>query len=84
MFTRPMSDKEMEEHHTRYVIMCWVDVRPFSMARHTGFQYFIGGLCPSYVQSIIHHTTMERILDELAEKVRIAIIAKLERHTSTL
>lgn len=51
--------------HTRYVIMCCVDMRPFSMAFQPGFRYFVGGFSPAYVQSTIHHETMERILDRI-------------------
>lgn len=83
MLIRPITAKEKEELHTRYVIMCCVDIRPFSMASQPGFQYFIGGLHPSYAQSTIHHSTMERILDDLAKKVRAGIIAKLEEHINS-
>lgn len=46
MFVRPMSNKEREAQHTRYVIMCCVDMRPFSMAFQPGFRYFVGGFLP--------------------------------------
>ena len=78
MFNRPMSTKEKEEQHTRYVIICCVDVRPFNLARQSRFQTFIGGLCPAYVQTTIHHDTMSRILDGLADAVRDSIIAKFK------
>lgn len=79
MFVRDMSATEREKQHMKYVIMCCVDVRPFSMAMNVGFQYFIAGLSPSYARSAIHHTTIERILDRLADDVRLAIIAKLKK-----
>ncbi|CAN0446287.1 unnamed protein product, partial [Pylaiella littoralis] len=58
--------------------MCCVDVRPFSMAERAGFQYFVGGLSPSYVQETIHKSTMEKILDALAADVRTNLITKLK------
>ena len=73
-----MSTKEKEEQHTTYVIMCCVNVRPFNMARQSGFQYFIGGLCPAYVPTTLHHDTMSCILDGLVDAVRDGIIAKLK------
>ncbi|CAM9575148.1 unnamed protein product, partial [Ectocarpus sp. 4 AP-2014] len=78
MFVRPFSEKEMEAHHTRYVIMCCVDVRPFSMAMQPGSQYFAGGLSPGYVQSKIHHATAERILTGLVGDVRGAMTKKVK------
>ena len=42
-FIQPMTPAEKKKHHVRYVIMCCVDVRPFSMAHRAGFQYFVGG-----------------------------------------
>ncbi|CAM9297061.1 unnamed protein product [Pylaiella littoralis] len=60
--------------------MCCVDVRPFSMAASMGFQYFVGGLSPSYMQQTIHKATMERILEALAADVRVNLIAKLKDH----
>ncbi|CAN0069286.1 unnamed protein product, partial [Pylaiella littoralis] len=77
-FVKPMKADEKKEHHVRYVIMCCVDVRPFSMAERAGFQYFVGGLSPSYVQETIHKSTMENILDALAADVRTNLITKLK------
>ena len=73
-----MSTEEKEGQHTRYVIICCVDVQPFNMARQSGFQNFIGGLCLAYVQTTIHHDTMGRILDGLADAVHDGIIANLK------
>ncbi|CAN0223010.1 unnamed protein product [Pylaiella littoralis] len=48
------------------------------MAERAGFQYFVGGLSPSYVQETIHKSTMENILDALAGDVRTNLITKLK------
>lgn len=79
-FIQPMTPAQKKKHHVRYVIMCCVDMRPFSMAERAGFQYFVGGLNPSYVTETIHKSTMEDILDALAADVRANLMTMLKDH----
>lgn len=82
-FIQPMTPTEKRKHQVRYVIMCCVDMRPFSMAHRAGFQYFVGGLSPAYVTETIHKSTLSNILDALAADVRANLITKLKDHVDS-
>lgn len=81
---RAMSKKQREEQDRRYVILCASEMRPISMSSGAAFQYFIGGLSPSYVSQTIHQTTIDRHLDALFMEVKTAITVKLQEHVTSV
>lgn len=68
---------QQEEQNRRYVAMCAVDFRPFSMFNSSAFRWYLGGFSPAYIQNPMHATTIDGHLDQLCLDVRSAMMAKL-------
>ncbi|CAM9258714.1 unnamed protein product, partial [Pylaiella littoralis] len=68
---------QQEEQNRRYVAMCAVDFRPFSMFDSPAFRWYLGGFSPAYIQNPMHATTIDGHLDQLCLDVRSAMTAKL-------
>ena len=68
---------QQEEQDRRYVAMCAVDIRPFSMFDTPAFRWYLGGFSPAYIQKPMHGTTIDRHLDGLVSDVRTAMTARL-------
>ena len=74
---RQMSPELKETQNRRYVAMCAIELRPYSMSASPAFQHYLGGFSPAYVTETIHPSTIDRILGELCSEVGAAMKAML-------
>lgn len=74
---KKLTKTQPEEQDRRYVAMCAVDFRPFSMFETPAFRWYLGGFSPAFVQKPMHGTTIDRHLDGLVSDARTAMTARL-------
>eukprot|EP00904_Undaria_pinnatifida_P001773 jgi/Undpi1/11597/HiC_scaffold_30.g13892.m1 len=63
--TKKLRKNQQEEQNRRYVAMCAVNFRPFSMINTPAFCWYLGGFSPAYMEKELHNTTLEGHLDSL-------------------
>ena len=75
--TKKLRKNQQVEKNRRYVAMCAVDFRPFSMINIPAFCWYLGGFSPAYMEKEMHKTTLEGHLSSLSADMRAAMTARL-------
>ena len=65
-----MHKKRREMADLRYVIWCYINLRPQQMRQDDGFKLFVGIMSPEYVDSTMSASTFDKTLDTLYDRVK--------------